>query len=106
MNTLPKNTIASGRANLAALRKSLEHAPELMAKARQEVAAEVAAANAMTKARRLARLTQAQVAERMGTAQPNVSRMLKGRVTLENLFRYLAACGYTAEIRLKPLRNA
>ena len=57
----------------------------------------------MAKARKEAGLTQAQVAERMGVAQSNVSRMLRGRVTVINLFRYLAACGKTAELTLRQL---
>lgn len=68
-----------------------------------EVAAENAVAAAMAKAREEAGLTQAQVAERMGVPQSNVSRMLRGRVTVTSLFRYLAACGKTADLTLRQL---
>ena len=68
-----------------------------------EVNAEIDAAFAMEKARAEAGLTQAQVAERMGVAQSNVSRMLRGRVTVVNLFRDLAACGKTADLTLRQL---
>lgn len=91
-----------GEARAQALFARFEASP-YRDQARAEVAAENAVAAAMAKARKEAGLTQAQVAERMGVAQSNVSRMLRGRVTVTNLFRYLAACGKTAELTLRQL---
>ena len=68
-----------------------------------EVNAEIDAAFAMEKARAEAGLTQAQVAERMGTTQSSVARMSRGRVSLPSLARYLAACGKRMEITLRQL---
>lgn len=68
-----------------------------------EVNAEIDAAFAMEKARADAGLTQAQVAERMGTTQSSVARMSRGRVSLPSLARYLAACGKRMEITLRQL---
>ena len=47
----------------------------------------------MYKARRRARLTQREIATKMGTTQSAVSRMETGRVTYESLCRYVEACG-------------
>ena len=49
-------------------------------------------ARLMENARKHAKLTQAQVAERMGTTQSSVARMLKSNLTLQTLARYLRAC--------------
>lgn len=68
-----------------------------------EVNAGIDAAFAMEQARKEAGLTQAQVAERMGTTQSSVARMLKGRLTLASFARYLAACGKRAEITIHQL---
>ena len=68
-----------------------------------EVNAGIDAAFAMERARKEAGLTQAQVAERMGTTQSSVARMLKGRLTLASFARYLAACGKRAEITIHQL---
>lgn len=94
---------AEGRANAKALMEAFEASP-LHDWAVSEVTAEQAAAAAMARARERAKLTQAQVAERMGSTQGNVSRALRGRVTVETLARYLAACGFAMDIRLRPLR--
>lgn len=48
--------------------------------------------------------TQAQAAERMGIAQPDVSRLLRGRFrdySVERLMRFLAALGCEVEILVR-----
>ena len=50
-------------------------------------------ARTMYKARTRAKLTQGEIAAKMGTTQSAVSRMEKGRVTYNNLHRYVEACG-------------
>lgn len=52
----------------------------------------------MEKARKRAKLTQAQVAERMGTTQSAVARMAKKNISIDALARYLKACGATLKI--------
>jgi len=53
------------------------------------------------RARRDARLTQAQVAERMGTTQSVVSRIEGGaNVSVETLRRYATACGKEVEVHI------
>lgn len=50
--------------------------------------------SAMLEARRRARLSQAEVARRMGVAQPNVARIERtGRMTTDTFAAYLEACG-------------
>ncbi|HEV7898412.1 MAG TPA: helix-turn-helix transcriptional regulator [Planosporangium sp.] len=54
--------------------------------------------------RRAAGLSQAEVAERMGTSQPAVARVEAGAVDvrLSTLQRYAAAVGRQLEVRLAP----
>jgi predicted XRE-type DNA-binding protein len=70
-----------------------------------EVAAELdheyEVARAMEKARKQAKLTQSQIAERMGTTQSAVSRMATSNVTIESLARYFQACG--AKLKISAL---
>jgi ribosome-binding protein aMBF1 (putative translation factor) len=50
--------------------------------------------SAMLEARRRARLSQAEIARRMGVAQPNVARIERsGRMTTDTFAAYLEACG-------------
>ena len=58
-------------------------------------------ARAMEKARRQAKLTQSQIAERMGTTQSAVSRMAASNVTIGSLARYFEACG--AKLKISAL---
>lgn len=49
--------------------------------------------------------TQTAAARRMGIAQPDVSRILRGRFrdySVERLMRFLAALGCDVEIRVRP----
>ena len=62
------------------------------AEAEESFDGEYEVAKLMEEARKHAKLTQAQVAERMGTTQSSVARMLKSNLTLTTLARYLKAC--------------
>jgi predicted XRE-type DNA-binding protein len=64
----------------------------------EEFDREYEVAKVLEEARRRSRLTQAQVAERMGTTQSAVARMAKSNITLDALARYLKACGATLKI--------
>lgn len=58
---------------------------------------------AMIQARLAHGLTQAQVAERLGVAQPAVARIESGKnVSLKTLRRYAGALGCKLEVRLRP----
>ncbi|MCA1726387.1 MAG: helix-turn-helix domain-containing protein [Actinobacteria bacterium] len=63
---------------------------------------------ALERNRRRSRLTQAQLAELMGTKQPAISRAEKGRVTptLEFLDRWTGATGRPLHLDLGPARKA
>lgn len=53
-------------------------------------------------------LTQTAAAARMGISQPDVSKLLRGRVSgfsLERLFDFVRALGSDVEIKLKPTRD-
>ena len=63
---------------------------------------EFAIANELAGARAKAKLSQAQVAKRMGTSQSAVARIESGRSpSLNSLRRYAKAVGRKLEIRLK-----
>lgn len=66
-------------------------------------AGEFELAHALIAARARAGLTQAQVAERMGTTQSTVARLEGGRRTpsLRTVQRYAKAIGYRAVVRLE-----
>jgi DNA-binding XRE family transcriptional regulator len=65
---------------------------------------EFALVNSMIKARSRAHLTQAQVAERMGTTESAVSRLESGRTrpNTETLKRYAEAVGHRLRITIEP----
>ena len=59
---------------------------------------------AMHEAKARSGLTQKEIAQRMGIAQPNVSRIEHCRtVTIDTLTEYLKACGFTFTLNLQPL---
>ncbi len=61
--------------------------------------------NALLVARTRAKLTQAQVARRMGTSQSAVARLESGRSpSLASLRKYAAATGSRVEITLAPAK--
>jgi len=67
----------------------------------EEFDIEYRVASDLQSARKRNHLTQAQVAERMGTTQSVVSRVEKGsNVSLETLARYAAACGARLEVKI------
>lgn len=59
---------------------------------------------ALVESRRKARLSQAEVAERMGTTQSSVARMEsgKGNVTLDSIRRYAKATGRIIKLEFAP----
>jgi len=65
---------------------------------------EFALVDSMIRARSRAHLTQAQVAERMGTTESAVSRLEsgRGRPNTETLKRYAEAVGHKLRITLEP----
>jgi len=62
---------------------------------------EYAIAKELNKARTKAHLSQAQVAERMGTTQSVVSRIERGgNVSVDTLARYAVACGGKLKVQV------
>jgi predicted XRE-type DNA-binding protein len=54
------------------------------------------------------KLTQKEAAERMGVSQPDISKLLRGRLTgfsLERLIEFVRALGNDVEIRIKKTRS-
>jgi predicted transcriptional regulator len=81
-------------------RKQLKN-PEFK-KAYDALEEEFALIGELLKARTRAKLTQAQVAKRMGTSQSAVARMESGRApSMASLRKYAKATGSKIEIRLK-----
>jgi DNA-binding XRE family transcriptional regulator len=76
------------------------------AKAYDGLAGEFTLITALIQARARARLTQAEVAERMGTTESAVSRLESGRVkpSTRTLERYAQATGNRLHISLEPTR--
>lgn len=67
----------------------------------EEVDIEYRVARDLQSARKRKKLTQAELAERMGTTQSVVSRVEKGsNVSIETLARYAAACGARLHIKI------
>ena len=66
---------------------------------------EFAVIDAMLKTRRRSRLSQAEIARRMGTTESAVSRLENGRVkpSTRTLERYAAATGHRLRISFEPL---
>jgi len=95
MKTRVKNyggeTLAEALARTAAFDARVESMPGY-AEYAEEFDGEYEIARLMDSAREHAKLTQAQVAERMGTTQSSVARMAKSNLTLATLAKYLKAC--------------
>ena len=66
---------------------------------------EFALINAVLKARKRSRLSQAEIASRMGTTESAVSRLESGRVkpSTRTLERYAAATGHRLKISFEPI---
>ena len=78
----------------AELKKELLADPDVAAEY-DALAPQFAVIAALIKARRKARLSQAEVAERMGTTQSSIARMEsgKGSVTIDSIQKYAKATG-------------
>ena len=62
---------------------------------------------AMMEAKKRSGLNQKEIAERSGMAQPNISRIERGRTVSFNAFsEYLAACGFDFTVKLFPVDRA
>lgn len=79
---------------LEELRKQLMADPKFV-EAYDALAPKYAVISALVSARRKARLSQSEVAERMGTTQSSIARMEsgKGSVTIESIQKYAKATG-------------
>lgn len=67
----------------------------------EEMDVEYRVARDLQAVRKLKKLTQAELAKRMGTTQSVVSRVEKGsNVSIETLARYAAACGARLNIQI------
>lgn len=84
-------TLAEALARTAAFDARVEAMPGY-AEYAEEFDGEYEVARLMETVREHAKLTQAQVAERMGTTQSSVARMTKTNLTLATLAKYLKAC--------------
>jgi len=89
--------------SLADLKKEWMKDPEFK-KEYEALAPEFEIARALIGARAKAGLTQAEVAERMGTTQSVIARMEGGKTmpSIKTLFRYAKATGTKPEIHLVP----
>ena len=69
---------------------------------------EFALVSVLINARMRARLTQSEIASRMGTTESAVSRLESGRVkpSTRTLERYAKATGHRLSIKLEPMRPA
>jgi DNA-binding XRE family transcriptional regulator len=67
---------------------------------------EFALIDTLLRARKRAKLTQAEVASRMGTTESAVSRLESGRArpSTRTLGKYAAATGHRVAIRLEPMK--
>ena len=62
---------------------------------------------AMMEAKKRSGLNQKEIAKRSGMAQPNISRIERGRTVSFNAFsEYLAACGFDFTVKLFPVDRA
>lgn len=79
---------------LSELRKELFADPKFV-EAYDALGPKYAVIDALISARRKARMSQAEVAERMGTTQSSIARMEsgKGSVTIESIQKYAKATG-------------
>lgn len=67
-----------------------------------QVRAEYAIAKAIAKAKEASKMTQGEIAQKMGTTQSVVSRILRAKnLSVNSLVRYFDACGYEMVITAK-----
>lgn len=88
------------------LRQRMLEQPDVRAQY-DALAPEYELARELTAARTRAGLTQAQLAERMGTTQSAVARLESGRrlPSMATLLRFAEATGTRAHLRLEPLES-
>jgi transcriptional regulator with XRE-family HTH domain len=93
---------------LAELKQRLTEADPAFSEAYRQADGEYALIEMMVRARTGAKLTQAEVAERMGTRQPSIARLESGAVspTIATVRRYLAAVGQDLRISVRPLARS
>ena len=84
--------VAEAKARTEAYDAKVRALPEYE-EVKNEFDREYSVALLMENARKHAKLTQAQVAERMGTTQSSIARMTRTNITINTLARYLKACG-------------
>ena len=105
-----KLTVETRNGNIVMTRVSEMHKRSMeepkYRKAYGELEDEFAIARAVIAARKRAGLTQTELARRMGTTQPAVTRMESGRVqpSLRTLQRLAKATGFRLMIRFEPRR--
>jgi len=93
--------IDSKTVHQAMLRDDPEYAREY-----ETLGEEFALVETLVRARNAHGLTQSQVAERLGVAQPAVARIESGRnVSLKTLRRYAGALGCRLEVHLVPAKG-
>lgn len=99
MNKAEKDALIAAT---AAINAEIEATPGY-AEVERQMRAEYAIAKAIAKAKEASKMTQAQIAVRMGTTQSCVSRILKGRnLSLNNVQRFFEACGGDLVITFRP----
>jgi len=92
---------------LADLKKRLLQNAEVR-RGYEEAANEFALSAALLEARAKAKMSQADVAQKLNTSQPAIARLESGRIypSLRTLRRYAQAVGAEVEIRLVSRHNA
>ncbi|PSU44627.1 XRE family transcriptional regulator [Photobacterium frigidiphilum] len=88
--------------SLSALKKNALQNPEVK-KAYDDLGAEFELISSLITMREESGLTQDEVAERMGTKAPNISRLESGRSnpSLKTLVSYAQACGFKLDLGFK-----
>lgn len=87
-----------------ALNAEIEASPGY-AEIERQVRAEYAIAKAIAKAKAESALTQCEIAQRMGTTQSAVSRILKAKnLSVNSLIRFFDACGCEMVVTAKKRR--
>ncbi|MGF1873313.1 helix-turn-helix domain-containing protein [Photobacterium indicum] len=88
--------------SLSALKKNALQNPEVK-KAYDDLGAEFELISSLITMREESGLTQDEVAERMGTKAPNISRLESGRSnpSLKTLVSYARACGFKLDLGFK-----
>lgn len=95
-NNLIKKMSAAQEKQTAAIRRKT-----CFSRVSEEFDIEYQVARDLQRARKRKKLTQAQLAERMGTTQSVVSRVERGsNVSIETIARYASACGAQLKVKI------